>query len=184
MNNDLTLKQAAITVGVVAVSFALLGWLLHAQCNPHPSATQGKPDTVLVVQEQKPDTVFIPRGSIKTGKIPAHAPDSGQDSLVDTGNTALNNSGMDSCVVWQIDTSSHGLKLSVQISSKELPESKPVDLRALFAFQLPPDTQRSIIRVDTMKVSTPIYKDWRNYALLAFGALTVAVITGKIQIKH
>lgn len=69
-----------------------------------------------------------------------------------------------------------GAYIKAEICSDSLPIVKPLDLRGILTYKAPPDTERHIMRIDTVMRTTnlPFYKDWKTYGL----GLAVAIIAG------
>jgi hypothetical protein len=64
----------------------------------------------------------------------------------------------------------------VQLCSDSLPETKPLDLQAIFTYVPPPYKEKVITNTVTIQKPTPYYKDWKTYALLVLSAAATGYV--------
>jgi hypothetical protein len=147
----------------------ILGFPIGRGCSkPCPEIIVGK-DTVLV-QVIVHDTVvsYITRDSIKVVKE--------FQVFVDTIFDTINNvqtfdTTKDSTNCYSFDeTEKDGAYIEAKVCSDSFPEEKPLDLKASILYLAPPDSIKTIFRVDTALrtlPAKPVYKDWKFYAGMA-----------------
>lgn len=161
---------------VLVVSLVVVGLLIcddvrtRRDLSSCRATTPGKPDTVVKVVER------IVRDSGRLSMIVRV--EKRTDTLWKTvRDTLVVVPVEDSTVRWTLDTTlAGGGFIKVDLSSRELPPRRPLDLKALYNFQLP--TRDSVVlvrKVDTLRLHKAVYADWRNYAIL--GETTLLVYT-------
>lgn len=76
-----------------------------------------------------------------------------------------------------------GAYISVDVCSDSLPRQKPLDLMASIKYQAPPDTSKTIFRVDTITFTKekPIFKDWKFYLMTTLGVIGGVYVGAKIS---
>ncbi|MDO8640220.1 MAG: hypothetical protein Q7R33_01640 [Nitrosarchaeum sp.] len=156
-----------------------IGFPIGQGCKKCAEIKVGTETTLVTVTVH--DTIVTEKtaSDFTTGKKIVYVP---KYIYVDSSKTTDTISVADTAVCYSFEEYERdGAFIKAEICSDSLPVNKPLDLRGTFTYQAPPDTARSIMRIDTIMRSkeVPFYKDWKTYTIAILAVTTGVLIFRK-----
>lgn len=160
----ITQKTIDIIVIVLAVILFLGGFIFgynSKKCSKIKKGVQIVTDTVIIH-----DTTImkIPYSKFKT-----------VDRVVTRINRdTINNSLItvtDTAHCYGIDTTISGAFIAIEFCSSLFPHKKPIDLSGILTYTPPPDTNKTIFRIDTIHYKKPWFSQPQTYIILSLATI-------------